>query len=80
MFKTESQLILKVVGSGLSMPYFRLSNYILMYHGKTWPQVLQESYLIQENIYLIRAKNEDRAMKKAIVLSKENEDLNINNT
>ena len=35
----------------------------------------QESFLIHENVYLIQADNEQRAMEDAEAIAKENEDL-----
>lgn len=35
----------------------------------------QSSYLVHENIYLIQASDENEAMKKALKIGKENEDL-----
>jgi len=35
----------------------------------------QDSYLVHENVYLIQATDEKIAMKKAIEIAKENEDL-----
>ena len=36
----------------------------------------QESYLIYENVYLIRSKDEESALLEAIKIAKDNEDLN----